>query len=105
MPSDQNGQNTPKGHQARITDTILRDSHQSLLATRMRTEDMLPAAKMLDRVGYWSLEVWGGATFDACLRFLAAAFPDFRVRREGKTLQGWRWVHFGSQGFSLPCCR
>ncbi|MBI5888415.1 MAG: sodium-extruding oxaloacetate decarboxylase subunit alpha [Deltaproteobacteria bacterium] len=53
-----------------ITDTVLRDSHQSLLATRMRTSDMIPAAKMLDKVGYWSLEVWGGATFDACLRFL-----------------------------------
>jgi len=53
-----------------ITDTILRDAHQSLLATRMRTEDMIEAAEMLDRVGYWSLEVWGGATFDACLRYL-----------------------------------
>lgn len=53
-----------------ITDTVLRDSHQSLLATRMRTEDMIEAGKMLDRVGYWSLEVWGGATFDACLRYL-----------------------------------
>ncbi|MEK7773119.1 MAG: 2-oxoglutarate decarboxylase, partial [Deltaproteobacteria bacterium] len=54
----------------RIMDTVLRDSHQSLLATRMRTSDMIEAAGMLDRVGYWSLEVWGGATFDACLRFL-----------------------------------
>ena len=53
-----------------ITDTILRDSHQSLLATRMRIEDMIPAMEMLDEVGYWSLEVWGGATFDACMRFL-----------------------------------
>lgn len=53
-----------------ITDTILRDSHQSLLATRMRIEDMIPAMEMLDDVGYWSLEVWGGATFDACMRFL-----------------------------------
>ena len=53
-----------------ITDTILRDAHQSLAATRMRTEEMLPAAKLLDSMGYWSLEVWGGATFDTCLRFL-----------------------------------
>lgn len=53
-----------------ITDVVLRDGHQSLLATRMRTEDMLPIARSLDAVGYWSLEVWGGATFDTCLRFL-----------------------------------
>lgn len=53
-----------------ITDTILRDAHQSLLATRMRTEDMLPIAEKLDQVGYYSLEVWGGATFDTALRFL-----------------------------------
>ena len=53
-----------------ITDVALRDGHQSLLATRMRTEDMLPIAQKLDAVGYWSLEVWGGATFDTCLRFL-----------------------------------
>ncbi|MCH9699406.1 MAG: sodium-extruding oxaloacetate decarboxylase subunit alpha [Gammaproteobacteria bacterium] len=53
-----------------ITDVILRDAHQSLIATRMRTEDMLPACSMLDEIGYWSLECWGGATFDACLRFL-----------------------------------
>jgi pyruvate carboxylase subunit B len=70
MPTDHKKESAPKKRPAQITDTILRDSHQSLLATRMRTEDMLPAAKMLDRVGYWSLEVWGGATFDACLRFL-----------------------------------
>ncbi len=54
----------------RITDTILRDAHQSLLATRMRTRDMIPVAERLDLVGYYSLEVWGGATFDACIRFL-----------------------------------
>src|SRR4030065_2524263 len=64
------GAETPKKTPTRITDTILRDSHQSLLATRMRTEDMLAIAEKLDRVGYWSLEVWGGATFDTCLRFL-----------------------------------
>ncbi|MCF6465117.1 oxaloacetate decarboxylase subunit alpha [Clostridium sp. Cult2] len=54
----------------KITDTILRDAHQSLIATRMKTEDMLPIADKLDRVGFHSLEVWGGATFDSCLRFL-----------------------------------
>ena len=53
-----------------ITDTILRDAHQSLIATRMRLEDMLPAAADLDNAGFYSLEVWGGATFDVCLRFL-----------------------------------
>ena len=53
-----------------ITDTILRDAHQSQAATRMRLEDMLPACEMLDEMGYWSLECWGGATFDACMRFL-----------------------------------
>ncbi|MCX6650537.1 MAG: pyruvate/oxaloacetate carboxyltransferase [Methanomassiliicoccales archaeon] len=54
----------------KITDTVLRDAHQSLLATRMRTEDMLPIAPQLDEIGYWSVEMWGGATFDTCLRFL-----------------------------------
>ena len=53
-----------------ITEVVLRDAHQSLLATRMRLEDMLPIAEKLDRVGYWSLEVWGGATFDSCIRYL-----------------------------------
>ena len=53
-----------------ITDTILRDAHQSQAATRMRVEDMLPACEILDSIGYWSLECWGGATFDACMRFL-----------------------------------
>ena len=53
-----------------ITDTILRDAHQSQAATRMRVEDMLPACEALDKVGYWSLECWGGATFDSCMRFL-----------------------------------
>ncbi len=53
-----------------ITDTILRDAHQSQAATRMKLSDMLPACEMLDEVGYWSLECWGGATFDACMRFL-----------------------------------
>lgn len=53
-----------------ITDTILRDAHQSQAATRMRIEDMLPALEKLDKIGYWSIECWGGATFDACMRFL-----------------------------------
>lgn len=53
-----------------ITDTTLRDAHQSLLATRMRTEDMLPIAEKMDAAGFYSLEVWGGATFDTCMRFL-----------------------------------
>ncbi|MDD6914964.1 MAG: oxaloacetate decarboxylase subunit alpha [Eubacteriales bacterium] len=53
-----------------ITETVCRDAHQSLIATRMTTEEMLPALPMLDKIGYHSLEVWGGATFDACLRFL-----------------------------------
>ena len=54
----------------KITETVLRDSHQSLIATRMTTEDMLPILPEMDKVGYYSLEAWGGATFDACLRFL-----------------------------------
>jgi oxaloacetate decarboxylase alpha subunit len=63
-----------------ITDVVLRDAHQSLLATRMRLEDMLPIAPKLDRVGFWSLESWGGATFDACIRFLGED-PWERLRR------------------------
>ncbi len=54
----------------KITETALRDAHQSLIATRMTTEDMLPILDALDRIGYYSLECWGGATYDACLRFL-----------------------------------
>ncbi|MCG7928096.1 MAG: oxaloacetate decarboxylase, partial [Candidatus Thiodiazotropha taylori] len=53
-----------------ITEVVLRDAHQSLFATRMRIDDMLPIAEKLDKVGFWSLETWGGATFDACIRFL-----------------------------------
>ncbi|WP_275097523.1 sodium-extruding oxaloacetate decarboxylase subunit alpha [Sedimenticola hydrogenitrophicus] len=53
-----------------ITDVVLRDAHQSLFATRLRIEDMLPIAAKLDQVGFWSLETWGGATFDSCIRFL-----------------------------------
>src|SRR5512134_2951759 len=54
----------------KITDTTMRDGHQSLLATRMRTEDMLPIAEEMDTAGFHSVEVWGGATFDTALRFL-----------------------------------
>lgn len=64
----------------RICDTILRDAHQSLLATRMRTDDMLPIAPKLDQVGYWSVEMWGGATFDSAMRFLNED-PWGRIRR------------------------
>ncbi len=86
-----------------ITDTILRDAHQSLIATRMRTEDMLPICGKLDEVGFWSLEVWGGATFDACLRFLKedpwerlrrlrSALPNTRLQMllRGQNLLGYR---------------
>lgn len=90
----------PKVH---ITDTILRDAHQSLIATRMRTEDMLPICSKLDQVGFWSLEVWGGATFDACVRFLREdpwerlralreALPNTRLQMllRGQNLLGYR---------------
>lgn len=86
-----------------VTDVILRDAHQSLIATRMRTEDMLPICDKLDQVGYWSLEVWGGATFDACVRFLKedpwerlrqlrAALPNTRLQMllRGQNLLGYR---------------
>ena len=86
-----------------VTDTILRDAHQSLIATRMRLDDMLPICDKLDKVGYWSLEVWGGATFDACVRFLKedpwerlrklkAALPNTRLQMllRGQNLLGYR---------------
>jgi oxaloacetate decarboxylase alpha subunit len=63
-----------------ITDVILRDAHQSLLATRMRLDDMLPIAGKLDQVGFWSVESWGGATFDACIRYLGED-PWERIRK------------------------
>ena len=72
-----------------ITDVILRDAHQSLIATRMRTEDMLPACELLDAAGYWSLECWGGATFDACVRFLKED-PWERLRQLRKALPNTR---------------
>jgi pyruvate carboxylase subunit B len=86
-----------------VTDVILRDAHQSLIATRLRTEDMLPICPKLDAVGYWSLEAWGGATFDACVRFLKedpwerlrklrAALPNTRLQMllRGQNLLGYR---------------
>ena len=54
----------------KITETSLRDGHQSLIATRLKTEEILPILEKMDNAGYYSLEVWGGATFDACIRFL-----------------------------------
>ena len=68
-----------------ITELVLRDGHQSLLATRMRIEDMLPIAKKLDRVGFWSMESWGGATFDACIRYLGED-PWERIRELKKAM-------------------
>jgi len=86
-----------------ITDVVLRDGHQSLIATRLRTDDMLPICPQLDAIGYWSLEVWGGATFDACVRFLKedpwerlrklrAALPNTRLQMllRGQNLLGYR---------------
>jgi len=69
-----------KTRPAMISDTTLRDAHQSLLATRMRTEDMLPIAEQMDRAGFFSMEVWGGATFDSCIRFLNED-PWIRLRK------------------------
>ena len=69
----------------KITDVVLRDAHQSLFATRLRLEDMLPIAPKLDQVGYWSLESWGGATFDACIRFLGED-PWERIRELKKAM-------------------
>ncbi len=89
--------------QIKISELVLRDGHQSLIATRMRTEDMLPICAKLDRVGFWSLEAWGGATFDACVRFLKedpwerlkklrAALPNTRINMllRGQNLLGYR---------------
>lgn len=93
---------SPK-RQVFLTDVALRDGHQSLLATRMRTEDLLPVASEMDEVGFWSLEVWGGATFDSCLRFLKEdpwerlralreAMPKTRLQMllRGQNLVGYR---------------
>jgi len=72
-----------------VTDVVLRDAHQSLLATRMRLEDMLPICPKLDAIGYWSLECWGGATFDACVRFLKED-PWERLRKLREALPNTR---------------
>lgn len=87
----------------KITDVVLRDAHQSLFATRMRIDDMLPIAEKLDDIGYWSLESWGGATFDSCIRFigedpwerlreLKAAMPKTKHQMllRGQNLLGYR---------------
>ena len=97
------GESIKMGAKIELTETVLRDAHQSLLATRMRTEDMLPIADKLDQVGYWSLEMWGGATFDACLRYLKecpwerlrklrAAMPKsrFQMLVRGQNVVGYR---------------
>lgn len=86
-----------------ITELVLRDGHQSLIATRMQTADMLPICNKLDQVGFWSLEAWGGATFDACVRFLREdpwerlrklrnALPNTRIQMllRGQNLLGYR---------------
>lgn len=68
-----------------LTDVALRDAHQSILATRLRLEDMLPIAPLLDKIGFWSLESWGGATFDACIRYLGED-PWERIRALKKAM-------------------
>ena len=86
-----------------VSELVLRDGHQSLIATRMRTDDMLPIASKLDSVGFWSLEAWGGATFDACVRYLKEdpwdrlkrlrkALPNSRIQMllRGQNLLGYR---------------
>ncbi len=72
-----------------ITDVVLRDAHQSILATRVRLEDMLPIAPKLDQVGFWSVESWGGATFDACIRYLGED-PWERIRALKKAMPNTR---------------
>ena len=72
-----------------ITDVVLRDAHQSILATRLRLEDMLPIAPKLDQVGFWSVESWGGATFDACIRYLGED-PWERIRELKKAMPNTR---------------
>ena len=86
-----------------ITDVVLRDAHQSLFATRLRLDDMLPIAEKLDKIGFWSLESWGGATFDSCIRYLGedpwtrirelkAVMPNTRQQMllRGQNLLGYR---------------
>ena len=79
--SDNENNNKP----VQITELVLRDGHQSLFATRMRIDDMLPIAEKLDQIGYWSMESWGGATFDSCIRFLGED-PWERIREIKKVM-------------------
>ncbi|GAB3374918.1 sodium-extruding oxaloacetate decarboxylase subunit alpha [Spongiibacter taiwanensis] len=92
-----------KAKAVKITDVALRDGHQSLIATRLRTDDMLPVCPEMDEVGFWSMEVWGGATFDSCVRFLKedpwerlrklrAALPNTQLQMllRGQNLLGYR---------------
>lgn len=75
----------------KITETILRDAHQSLIATRMTTEQMLPIIDKMDKVGYNAVECWGGATFDACLRFLKEdPWDRLRKLRDGFKIPSFR---------------
>ncbi len=98
--------NAKNSKKIEVTDVVLRDGHQSLIATRLRTEDMLPICEQLDAAGFWSLEIWGGATFDACVRFLKEdpwerlrqlrqALPNSRLQMllRGQNLLGYR--HYG----------
>lgn len=97
-----------------ITDTILRDAHQSQAATRMRLEDMIPACEVLDSIGYWSVECWGGATFDSCMRFLnedpwerlrvlRKAMPNTKLQMllRGQNLLGYR--HYADDMIDAFC--
>ena len=72
-----------------ITELVLRDAHQSLFATRLRLDDMLPIADKIDQVGFWSVETWGGATFDACIRYLGED-PWHRIRELKKAIPNTR---------------
>lgn len=97
-----------------VTDTILRDAHQSQAATRMKLKDMLPACEILDSIGYWSIECWGGATFDACMRFLGEdpwerlrvlrkALPNTKLQMllRGQNLLGYR--HYADDMIDAFC--
>lgn len=63
----------------KITETALRDGHQSLMATRLKTDEIIPILETMDKVGYYSMEVWGGATFDSCIRFLRKSWEKTRL--------------------------
>jgi len=85
MNDQATGSSTETSAKLGITDVVLRDAHQSLFATRLRLDDMLPIAEKLDQVGFWSLESWGGATFDACIRYLGED-PWERIRELKKAM-------------------